>query len=149
MFAEAMRGDGYRSYRIRLENLLGIPCEASDQDIHKMIESGFPCFRLKELCNRYEMRKSEPNQIMARRVSRARLARSQRLTISESDQLFRYVHITAMAEVIFGDETKARRWLSKSKNRFAGKNPLEMLSTLAGTRAVEVMLIQVAEPFAL
>jgi putative toxin-antitoxin system antitoxin component (TIGR02293 family) len=149
MFAEAMRGDGYRSYRIRLENLLGIPCDASDQDIHKMIESGFPRFRLKELCDRYELRASEPNKIMARRTSRIRIARNQRLTLSESDQLFRYVHIMALTEVIFGDETKARRWLSKSKDRFAGKNPLEMLSTIAGTRAVEVMLIQVAEPFAL
>ncbi len=149
MFAEAMRADGYRSYRIRLESLLGIPCDASDQDIHNMIESGFPTFRLKELCDLYEMRISEPNLIMARRALAARMTRNQRLTISESDRLFRHVHITAMAEVIFGDEIKASRWLSKSKDRFVGKKPLEMLSTVAGTRAVEVMLIQVAEQFAL
>jgi uncharacterized protein (DUF2384 family) len=53
-----------------------------------------------------------------------------------------------MAEVLFGDNIKARRWLSKPKSRFAGRKPLEMLSTLPGTREVEVMLIQVAEPFA-
>nr|WP_306108897.1 MbcA/ParS/Xre antitoxin family protein [Pseudomonas sp. ANT_J12] len=34
-----------------------------------------------------------------------------------------------MAEVLFGDETKARRWLSKSKERLAGRKPYEMLST--------------------
>ncbi|MBC3243661.1 DUF2384 domain-containing protein [Pseudomonas lurida] len=148
MFAEVMRGDAYHSYRIRLESLLGVPREASDQDVHKMIEAGFPTARLKDLCARYELNTSERDQIIAQRALKARMTRNQKLTLNESDRLFRYVHITAMAEVIFGDEVKAMRWLSKSKDRFAGKKPLEMLSTLPGTREVEVMLIQVAEPLA-
>lgn len=39
MFAELILKDpSYRSYRIRLELLLGIPRHASDQDIHELIE---------------------------------------------------------------------------------------------------------------
>jgi hypothetical protein len=37
---------------------------------------------------------------------------------------------------------KARRWLSKSKDRLAGRRPLEMLSTIHRPREVEMMLIQ-------
>lgn len=76
------------------------------------------------------------------------MARSERLNLRESDLLFRYVHITAMAEVLFGDEIKARRWLSKSKDRLAGSKPLDMLSTFPGMREVEMMLVKVAEPSA-
>ncbi|MGE8097846.1 antitoxin Xre/MbcA/ParS toxin-binding domain-containing protein [Pseudomonas fluorescens] len=148
MFAEVMREDAYHSYRIRLERLLGIPCNACDQDIHELIEAGFPPDRIQKLCDLSVISRAERNQIIASRTLKARVARNQRLTLHESDQLFRLVHVTAMAEVLFGDEIKAKRWLSKSKDRFAGRRPLEMLSTLPGTREVEVMLIQLAEPFA-
>jgi putative toxin-antitoxin system antitoxin component (TIGR02293 family) len=68
--------------------------------------------------------------------------------MNESDRLFRVAHITAMAETLFEYNEKAKRWLSKSKDRFSGKSPLAMLSTLQGTRQVEEMLIQVAEGLA-
>ncbi|MNI84957.1 hypothetical protein D3C73_1419060 [compost metagenome] len=68
--------------------------------------------------------------------------------MAESDRLFRLAHITAMAEVVFGDTHKAQRWLSKSKARFSGENPIALLSTSPGTRLVEEMLIQVAEGLA-
>ncbi len=148
MFAEIMREDAYQSYRVRLESLLGISRNACDQDVHKIIEAGFPPARLKELYDLGMISTAERDQIIAPRILRARLADKKRLTLHESDRLFRYVHIMAMAEVLFGDAIKSRRWLSKPKSRFVGRKPLEMLSTLPGTREVEMMLIQVAEPFA-
>lgn len=148
MFAEVMPGNVYRSYRIRLELLLGIPYDASDQDVHELIESGFTPDRITSLCDLGVISPFERDQIIALKTLRTRVVRNQRLTVYESDRLFRFVHITAMAEALFGDEMKARRWLSKSKDRLAGRRPLEMLSTIHGTREVEVMLIQVAEPFA-
>jgi putative toxin-antitoxin system antitoxin component (TIGR02293 family) len=57
------------------------------------------------------------------------LARGQRLTVEESDRLFRVAHIMAMAQTLFGDDEKAKHWLSKSKDRFSGKSPIAMLST--------------------
>lgn len=148
MLANVMRVEVYHSYRNRLERLLGIPSSASDQDIHELIEAGFPFANLKELCDLGTITPLTRDQITKPRTLKAKVARSERLNLRESDLLFRYVHITAMAEVLFGDEIKARRWLSKSKDRFAGRTPLEMLSTLPGIREVEIMLIQVAEPFA-
>ncbi|MNY41823.1 hypothetical protein D3C86_1766650 [compost metagenome] len=70
------------------------------------------------------------------------------MTVEESDRLFRVAHITAMAQTLFGDDEKAKHWLSKSKDRFSGKSPIAMLSTTQGTRLIEELLIQTAEGFA-
>ena len=148
MFAEVMREDFYRSYRIRLELLLGIPRQASDQDIHELFEGGFMPNSVISLSDLRVLSPLARDQIIPLKTLRYRAARNQRLTVLESDRLFRFVHITAMAEVLFGDETKARRWLSKSKERLAGRKPYEILSTTPGTREVELMLIQTTEPFA-
>ena len=44
---------------------------------------------------------------------------------------------------VFGNEEKAKSWLSKSRHQFYGKSPLEMLSTQAGVEAVENLLGQI------
>jgi putative toxin-antitoxin system antitoxin component (TIGR02293 family) len=55
---------------------------------------------------------------------KTRLVRRQRLTLGESDRLFRLAHVTAMAEVLFGDDQKAQRWLSNPSSALQGNNPL-------------------------
>ncbi|WP_109786844.1 antitoxin Xre/MbcA/ParS toxin-binding domain-containing protein [Pseudomonas sp. OV226] len=148
MFPEFLRENAHRSYRIRLQQLLGIPCCASDQDIHELIEYGFTPFMVISLCDLGVIAPLAHDQIVPLKTLRLRAARKQRLSVHESDRLFQHIHITAMAEVIFGDETKARRWLSKPICRFAGRRPYEMLSTSQGIREVEIVLIQLAEAYA-
>lgn len=147
MFAEVMGEDDYRAYRIRLELLLGISAHESDQEIHHLIEAGFPLERVLPLTKLYLQITSDPEQVSALRKMLNRRS-DQSLTTCESDRIFRFGHITAMAQVIFGDETKATRWLSKPKRRFVGRKPCELLSTTPGTREVERMLIQISEPSA-
>jgi len=149
MFAEVMRKDPYLSYRIRLELLLGIPRHNTDQDIHELIEAGFMPERVISLSDLRLLGPLERDQIIPLKTLRVRAARNQPLTVSESDRLFKFAHITALAQVIFGNEMKAMRWLSKSKERLAGRKPYEMLSTTPGIREVELMLIQASESFAL
>ncbi|APC18313.1 antitoxin [Pseudomonas frederiksbergensis] len=148
MFAEVMCDKAYRAYRVRLETLLHIPVDASDQDIHELIEAGFSATSVKTLCDLGALSPVACSHIISLNTLNTRLARGQHLSVSESDRLFRHAHITAMAEVLFGDGKKARRWLSKSKARFSGENPIALLSTSPGTRLVEEMLIQVAEGLA-
>lgn len=145
MFAEVFREDDYRAYRLRLEKFMDIPISASDQDIHDLIESGFPASSVNKLCNDGNISPVARDLIIPLKTLRTRLMRHQRLTVDESDRLFRVAHITAMAGVLFGDDEKAENWLTKPKSRFSGKSPIAMLSTMQGTRRVEEMLIQVAE----
>ncbi len=147
MYAEILRETGYAAYRGRLKALLGIPEDASEIQIHDCIVDGFPASRLIELCERGDMTPMERDQIIPLRTLKHRLAKDQPLTVTESDRLFRAAHITAMAETIFGDRDKAKRWLDKPKERFEGHNPMTMLASLQGTRQVEEMLIQLAEGY--
>lgn len=57
-----------------------------------------------------------------------------------SDRLYRAAHITAMAETVFGNKVKARRWLNKPKERFSGETPMAMLSTLQAAAMLEVLV---------
>jgi len=148
MFAEIMRDAGYAAYRSRLNALLGIPENATETQIHDSIVHGFPATRLVELCEKGEVTPLERDQIIPLRTLKTRLSKEQPLTVDESDRLFRAAHITAMAQTIFGDQAKARRWLSKPKTRFNGQNPMALLTTLQGTRQVEEMLLQIAEGYA-
>ena len=144
MFAEILRENAYGAYRVRLEVLLQIPTDASDRDIHELIEAGFSAGHVKALCDFGRMSPLEHDHI----ISPKALKTKQRLTVDESDRLFRVAHIIAMAQTLFGDDEKAKHWLSKSKDCFSGKSPIAMLSTIQGTRRVEEMLIQLAEGLA-
>lgn len=147
MFAEVMREPAYGAYRIRLESLLQIPTDASELEIHEIIQFGFDAGRLMKLCDQGDVTPLERDQIIPLKTLKTRIAKDQKLTVDESDRLFRAAHITAMADVLFGNDEKAKRWLSKPKDRFSGKSPMAMLSTIQGTRQVEEMLIQLAEGF--
>ena len=148
MFTEILREDVYVAYRVRLETLLQIPTDASDRDIHKLIEAGFSARSVKTLCDFGKMSALERDQVIPPKSLETKLALGQRLTVDESGRLLRVAHIIAMAQTLFGDDEKAKRWLSKPKDRFSGKSPIAMLSTSHGTRHVEEMLIQLAEGLA-
>lgn len=147
MFSETLRENFYGAYRVRLEALIHIPMDASDQHIHELIEAGFSAGSVKALCDLGAITPLERDQIIPLEGLKTRLARGQRLTVEESDRLFRIAHIIAVAQALFGNNEKAKRWLSKSKHRFSGKSPVGMLSTTQGTRLIEEMLIRMAEGF--
>ncbi|MHC8314305.1 antitoxin Xre/MbcA/ParS toxin-binding domain-containing protein [Pseudomonas sp. LB3P31] len=147
MLAEILREPAYGLYRLRLNTLLQIPEEASELEIHALIEVGFAATRLMKLFEDGDVSTIERDQIIPLRTLKTRVAKNQNLTVDESDRLFRAAHITAMADAVFGNDEKAKRWLSKPKERFSGSSPMAMLSTVQGTRQVEEALIQMAEGF--
>lgn len=147
MITGVMREETYRDYRRRLGLLLHIPIVASDQDIHEYIEAGFLPDCAVALFKLGAIGPSELNRIIPLRVLKTRMATRRRLTLRESDCLFRFAHVIASAIAIFGNENKATRWLSKPKARFSGRIPFLMLSTLQGTRLVEEMLMEIADAF--
>jgi putative toxin-antitoxin system antitoxin component (TIGR02293 family) len=147
MFSSSLHPNIYYAYRARLEALLLIPSTASDHDIHELIEAGFTGDRVISLCEAGVISPTVRDQIIPYKTLKTRVARHQRLTASESDRLFRAAHVISMAEALFGDEDKARRWLAKFKSRFSGKSPFAMLSTTQGTHMVEEVLLQASEGF--
>lgn len=61
------------------------------------------------------------------------------MTKSDFKSNDRIRRVTEKAERVFGDASKAARWLT-AEHRVLGGVPLELLSTDAGTRAVETEL---------
>ncbi|GAB3375662.1 antitoxin Xre/MbcA/ParS toxin-binding domain-containing protein [Azotobacter armeniacus] len=149
MLAEVLRDHGYTAYRARLQSLLDIPESATDFEIHTRITKGFPATRLVQLTEAGVVTPLERDQIIPLRTLKTRIERDQPLTVEESDRFFRAAHITAMAEAVFGDREKAKRWLTKPKERFSGLTPMQMLTTQQGTSQVEEMLLQIVEGLAL
>lgn len=148
MLAEVLREQGYSAYRARLEALLEIPESATDLEIHTLITHGFSANRLMQLTELGEVSPVERDQIIPLKTLKSRISRDQPLTVDESDRFFRAAHITALAEAVFGSSEKAKRWLSKPKERFSGQTPMALLTTQQGTSQVEEMLLQIAEGFA-
>lgn len=107
--AGVLRDDVYHAYRIRLEASLHIPSNASDQDIHDMILAGFSASLIKSLCDVGTISPEERDRIIPLKTLKTKLVSNQLLTVDESDRLFRFAHITALAEVIFGDAEKAKQ----------------------------------------
>lgn len=120
MLAEVLRDNGYHEYRVRLHALLEIPELASDFEIHTRITHGFAATWLVKLTELGVFTPVERDQIIPLRTLKSRIERDQPLTVEESDRLFRSAHITAMAEAVFGDAAKAKRWLSSPRSASRG-----------------------------
>ncbi|WP_326430363.1 antitoxin Xre/MbcA/ParS toxin-binding domain-containing protein (plasmid) [Stutzerimonas frequens] len=148
MLAQVLRQQGYAQYRARLSDLLGVAPDASDIEVHRAVNNGIPAKLLMALAEKGEIAPQERDQVIPLKTLKSRIDKAQALSQVESDRLFRIAHVRAMAEAIFGDQVKARRWLSKPKTRFDGASPASMLTTLQGCHLVEEMLIQIAEGYA-
>ncbi len=79
-----------------------------------------------------------PKRTLARRRSDKEL-----LTVEETDKALRLKRIATLAERVFGDRTKAHRWLRKPKRRLQGDMPLAYLASENGARVVEEMLYRI------
>jgi putative toxin-antitoxin system antitoxin component (TIGR02293 family) len=63
-----------------------------------------------------------------------------KLTLEESDRIFRMVKIFALAAKVLESEEMARRWLHKPQRGLGGKVPIETIRTEAGAEEVQDLL---------
>lgn len=78
--------------------------------------------------------------VVPKRTLARRQAKREPLTVEESDKALRLARIADLAGRVFGDETKAHRWLRKPKRALNGLAPLAFLASESGARTVEQML---------
>jgi len=55
----------------------------------------------------------------------------------ESDRLYRFARTTALAFLVFGDESKALTWMKSPNKVLEGQTPFTLLETEVGTSQVE------------
>lgn len=66
-----------------------------------------------------------------------------RLSPVESDRLYRFARILALAEDVFESREDAIEWLNSEQYGLGGAVPINMLQTDAGSREVEALLIRI------
>jgi len=132
----------------RLGGKLGVTRIRSDRDLASLVEKRLPATAIKSLV-RGGLSDAEVYQlIVPRRTLAHRVAKHQPLSKEESDKAVRVARVTAMAEQVFGESERAWRWLRKTKRRFDGMTPIDMLATEAGARLVEEMIAQIDDGMA-
>jgi putative toxin-antitoxin system antitoxin component (TIGR02293 family) len=78
--------------------------------------------------------------VVPRRTLARRRQSGQPLSLEESDRAVRLARLTAMAERVFGNDTKAHRWLRKPSPMLDGSTPLALLKSETGAQLVEQVL---------
>lgn len=127
----------------RLEGKLGIPGIHSDEDLVALVERRLPASAVQALVASGLSDAEAYGLVVPRRTLAHRRAKREPLSREESDKAVRVARITSLAEQTFGESDRAWRWMRKSKRRFQGRTPIEMLATEAGARLVEEMIYQV------
>jgi putative toxin-antitoxin system antitoxin component (TIGR02293 family) len=78
--------------------------------------------------------------VVPRRTLARRHAANELLTTEETDKALRLERIASLAERVFGDPEKARRWMRKPKRGLNGATPVDFLASEAGARKIEAWL---------
>jgi putative toxin-antitoxin system antitoxin component (TIGR02293 family) len=78
--------------------------------------------------------------VVPKRTLARRRADNELLTVEETDKALRLSRIAKQATGVFGDATKAHRWLRKPKRALKGETPVAFLASEEGARKVEEML---------
>jgi putative toxin-antitoxin system antitoxin component (TIGR02293 family) len=126
----------------RVETKLGVNPLRSDRDLARLVEQRLPLTSVESLSKNGMTDEEIYRLIVPRRTLVHRKSRREPLTHDESDRAVRIARMASLAEEVFGNDAKAARWLRKPKSRFDGRTPFELLSTEAGARLVEEMLLQ-------
>jgi len=119
-------------------------------DFDALIKKGIPLGVILHIKKEFNL----PDEVIARiigvsprTVSRRRktvkIPAKERLSPVESDRVYRFARIVALAEDIFEDKKEALEWLNSPQYGLGGRVPFDMLQTDAGAREVEELLIRI------
>ncbi len=114
----------------------------SGLDLARLVEQRLPLASVDSLSRNTLSHDEIYRLILPRRTLVHRKIRGESLTHEQSDRAVRIARISSLAEEVFGNDEKAARWLRKSKARFDGRAPFELIATEAGARFVEEMPLQ-------
>lgn len=124
---------------------LGLQSPATEGEILRIVEGRLAPSVIKRL-NALGLERSEIDRIVIpSRTIQHRRSRREKLTVEESDRVLRVIRVLSLAESIYGSRDRALDWLRKPHPRLDGRTPLSLLTTDAGSRIVEELLVQIDE----
>jgi putative toxin-antitoxin system antitoxin component (TIGR02293 family) len=121
-------------------------------DFDALIKKGMPWAALHHVKKAYDLPDEAIARVIgvsARTVVRRRTtpekaeSTTKRLSPVESDRLYRFARIVALAEDVFESRDDAIEWLKSAQHGLGGAVPMAMLQTDAGSREVEELLLRI------
>jgi putative toxin-antitoxin system antitoxin component (TIGR02293 family) len=121
-------------------------------DFDSLIRKGMPQSALYHVKKKFDLSDETLASIIGaslRTVARRRVVSQKenkppaRLSPVESDRLYRFARILALAEDVFESREDAIEWLNSEQYGLGGAVPIKMLQTDAGTREVEELLLRI------
>ena len=117
----------------------------TDVEIARAVAEGLPAAAVDGLVARGALTSDELHRLVVpRRTLAHRKQHRQRLTADESERLARAARLVALAEGTLGDAARAHAWLRRPNRALGGQEPLGLLASEHGARAVEAVLGRVA-----
>lgn len=121
------------------EAALGCPVRTDEELIQALI-AGFPGQVVRSLQEAGYPHKVLEQVIAPRRTLMRRRAPAQRLGRAESDAAWRLAHALVLASDVLNGRQAAMAWLTRPKQVFAGRTPVDLLETSVGAAHVERLL---------
>jgi putative toxin-antitoxin system antitoxin component (TIGR02293 family) len=116
-------------------------------DFHALILKGMPVGVITHTKKEYDLSDEAIGRIIGvcgRTVSMRRkeafLTPEKRLSLSESDRLYRFARIVSLAENVFQGKEEALHWLCSPQKDFKKQIPFDLLQTYVGACAIEKLL---------
>jgi len=113
-----------------------------NSDIVHSIMEGFPAGAVSRLMGYLNIHQKEMLRLLhITSATYSRRRKEGKLESVESDRVYRYTRLAALAtEMFHGDGEAARQWLKSSTYGFKGETPLEYAQTEYGAREVENLI---------
>ncbi len=109
-------------------------------DLAQALEEGLPVDAVDRVCRLVAPGDAAFRDSLVARATLARRRHQAALTPEESERVERIARLWAYALRLFGDESKARRFLTDPHMLLRGRRPIDLARTEAGARAVEQTL---------
>ena len=113
-------------------------------DLDRGVRERLPFAALRHLIDSGRLSVGEAKRYLIPSSTYTRRAKSDRLSVTESEKAERLARVLATAEEVFVSVDKAHRWMRAPNHELDGKNPLEVAASELGARQVETILWQVA-----
>jgi putative toxin-antitoxin system antitoxin component (TIGR02293 family) len=113
----------------------------ADLALAKAVERGLPTEAIDAAVKAGLLEQQDIHKhVVTKRTLQRRRDEDQPLNAEESDRLARLIRVIARAEVALGDPAKAESWLREPNRALQGKQPMDLLGSDVGARAVEKVL---------
>jgi putative toxin-antitoxin system antitoxin component (TIGR02293 family) len=130
---------------VQIGDWLGVQTPASEADILRIVEGRLGPSVIRRLAALGLTRMEIDEAVIPSRTLQHRRSRREKLTVDESDRVFRVIRVLSFAEAVYGGRDRALAWLRRPNPRLDGRVPLSLLKTDTGSRMVEELLGQIDE----